>query len=221
MGEARACRCNGTSCGAGTCTDEGASCLFTDNFEAGGGMVSVCTGESGLANSSWARGSPSGNGNPGCHGGTRCWATNLSGNYSNCEFSCLKTYAINLMGVTGSVQVDFWAYHALEYNWDGWTPRGKTATGMLIVAPTAPAWSTNTMQNSICNTSITWPAYGNYGSTSTTSPWRSYQFNFTSDSQPTLFHSAFEWRIYFVSDNSGQALGCYVDDLSIRVTQSP
>ncbi len=84
------------------------------DFEAGAqGFVHAPT--SGIAGDDpWAYGAPSG---LGCHGGTKCWATSLSGGYGNCDTAELRSVAIDLSACASSskqVTLKFWHRYAFE-----------------------------------------------------------------------------------------------------------
>ncbi|MCK5690487.1 hypothetical protein KAI87_14505, partial [Myxococcota bacterium] len=105
------CDCTATSCltqsgVAGSCGDNDSSCTFYDNFEGTSELMSLCP-SSDLINSNWAWGSISYPSDWSCNSGTSCWGTNLGGNYSNCEFSCIETPELNLNGVKGSLSFSF------------------------------------------------------------------------------------------------------------------
>ena len=60
---------------------------------------------------SWDLGTPSGRE---CHSGDNCWATNLSGDYDDCESSELVSPEYDISGCSGDVEVVFWHLYQLE-----------------------------------------------------------------------------------------------------------
>jgi hypothetical protein len=216
------CRCQLGTCGdGGSCVDGAKTCQFVDHCEDDAGLLSICT--SGVDNSSWERGKPSGSGNPGCHSGTDCWATNLNGEYNDCEKSCVQSTAINVAGVTGTISVRFWAWHYLElFGHDGVSPLMMASTGLQAVDPTIPAnWSIDPVVIDGCDFTENWPAFGDLVAGGPAPSWQPYQFDMSSSWQPQFFHDHFEWRVYLETDLNLTNLGWYMDDIVVRVTQEP
>lgn len=61
-----------------------------------------------------------------CHSGGSCWATNLTGNYINCQRADLRTPAMNLSACAGEaedIKLVFWHWHDF---WTGQWPSGGT-----------------------------------------------------------------------------------------------
>ncbi|MCC6643962.1 MAG: hypothetical protein IT374_00100 [Polyangiaceae bacterium] len=68
----------------------------------------------------WEWGAPSA-GPPGCHGGAKCWGTNLSGNYAACGRAALRSAVYDLSACAGqAVTLAFAHWHAfLDYTQGG------------------------------------------------------------------------------------------------------
>ncbi|MBI5507649.1 MAG: hypothetical protein HY903_02735 [Deltaproteobacteria bacterium] len=226
-GDARVCRCTASSCPNGSCMASGTVCELVDDCEDATGLLSVCTAtdDNRVTNSSWERGTPSGSGNPGCAAGSGCWATDLSGAYNYCELSCLRSVPLDLGGVTGAVDVSFWAWHHLDRGDDGVTPRLRGQSGWQWV-PSAPQppFDTAAAGFATCGWgfSPTWAAWGNYGATYGARPWAEYRLHLASDTSPDFFFDGFEWRVYLESDSTtAYNLGWYLDSVKVRVTEAP
>ncbi|RKZ24757.1 hypothetical protein DRQ26_06990, partial [bacterium] len=89
--------------GGGTCSG------FSTNFDSDNGGFS--------GTGSWQWGNPS-SGPGGAHSSPYCWATNLSGDYSNSASDALISPAIDLTGCS-SATLSFWHWYSTESSFDG------------------------------------------------------------------------------------------------------
>ncbi len=220
--ETFACDCTAASCPhGGACVDDGATCQISDNFESGS-LLTVCPGS---VRSSWERGTPNAGSFTSCQSGTHCWATNLDGNYNDCEFSCLAFPTLNLAGLDGTVEISFAARYRFEDRYDGATvrfsPGGST---WVFVAPDGgwdTAANTGIILGGSCSSHYTYPSpawqgWGNYALDGVIG-WVTKRFQLDSQTHPTLFTDAFSWRLWCLSDENTGNPGFHVDDLVIRI----
>ncbi len=210
------CRCSASSCGAGAgCVDDSTACVWTDNFDGTTSLLQVCAGG---VYSSWAVGEP---GAGTCRSLPSCWATNLDGPYNNCELSCVASPVLDLAGVAGRIEISFWAYYQLEHQFDGVTTLFRADGEWRLVEPVG-GWDTDEVNlgDNCAWLDVTWPALGQYA-TSDPIGWVEVETTIESATAPEFFHGDFQWRIYLETDASVPAPGIWVDDVEVRVSQSP
>jgi len=181
-----------------------------------GGGGTVCTGWShdfeanngGMTHSgsadNWAWGTPT-SGPGGAHSGSRCWATNLSGDYNNYEDAQLVTPGIDLTGCS-SATLSFWHWYSTETSYDG----------CQVYIGTGPAgpW-----------TFINMPGYDGAipsGPLSGQNCYRGNSGGWVYESVDiTAYVGAIRYiRFYFASDLSVTYPGWYIDDISVTGTGS-
>jgi len=200
-------------------------------------MLSECSGNT---NSSWAMG-PAGAFTT-CRSAPNCWGTNLSGNYNECEFSCVEFPALDLSGIKGRVEVSLWAWYHFENGgnptagidpnaYDGATLFFVGSGGEELVAPVG-GWDVDLVAlGAFSGDSCSWypqvtapffpyPAWGQYQTPNVIS-WVEKRFVIRSADAPQFFHPNFSWRLYIETDVSVQFPGIFIDDVSVRVVAEP
>ena len=180
--------------------------------------MSLCP-SSDLINSNWAWGSISYPSDWSCNSGTSCWGTNLGGNYSNCEFSCIETPELNLNGVKGSLSFSFKAKYDLESDYDGVTPRFWNGANWQTITP-ENGWDVDKviLGGSCSWADVTWPAFGQYDPYDPVG-WESKTFELNSNTNSNFFDSLFKGRVYLETDEGTLGTGFYLDDLQIKITR--
>jgi hypothetical protein len=222
-GGAPSCTCTASSCGlAGVCGGAGKQCRYTYDFNASEGFEEC--GFTGINLSSWDWGAAGG---MACRSGS-CWATTASGNYNRCEQSCIGSPAFPLAGVTGTIDVSFWAAYQYEYGtqgaWDGATVRINRNDGQQMSPAPVGGWDTAQIRlgqssgNNCGFTFMTAPGWGQYGGSPAAHGWEQERFVLTG---AEWFHNNFSFRIWNLSDVGVEADGIYIDDVEVLVTQSP
>ncbi len=149
----------------------------------------------------WQWGQPSGTGNPGAHSGTRVWATNLSGAYSNGADWLLELSGVTIVG--GGARLRFWHWYDIEQgssDWDG---------GNVAIRPTSGG-SYEVLDPDGGYPSGNVSALGEPGFTGLSGGWRETVFDLSAWADQAV---DLRWR--FASDGSVQHLGWYLDDISI------
>ncbi|MFC5270636.1 T9SS type A sorting domain-containing protein [Adhaeribacter terreus] len=116
------------------------------------------------ANSSWALGTPAKAIITGAGGGTKAWATNLTGNYNNAEDSYVISPCFNLSGLLLPV-VEMKIWWNSEASWDGTVLQSSIdngATWQVVGAFGDPNnWYTdNSLDNRVGGQSIGWAGVG-------------------------------------------------------------
>jgi len=79
----------------------------------------------------WQLGTPSVAGPAGCHSGSNCWATNLSGNYDDDENAWLMTPVIDLTHYS-SAALNFWHWYQFESGYD---------YGYVLISTNGTTWN--------------------------------------------------------------------------------
>ncbi|MBS1536904.1 MAG: T9SS type A sorting domain-containing protein [Bacteroidetes bacterium] len=123
---------------------------YTEDFESSNGGWSASG-----TNSTWAWGTPVGNSITTAGSGTKCWKTNLNGNYNNSETSYMTSPIFDFSCLTADPTLTFMIAHYLESNYDygvvqlstdggtTWTTLGSTSSGGTNWYQTASGWNGN------------------------------------------------------------------------------
>ncbi|MCD6418838.1 immune inhibitor A [bacterium] len=174
--------------GGGTCSG------FSTNFDSDNGGFS--------GTGSWQWGNPS-SGPGSAHSSPYCWATNLSGDYSNSASDALISPAIDLTGCS-SATLSFWHWYSTESSWDG-------CQVFIGNSPSGP-W-----------TMLNMPGYDgaiSYGPLSGQNCYHGSSGGWVYESVDISSYvgSTVYIRFYLASDGSVTYPGWYIDDFSITGT---
>jgi len=176
--------------------------------------------ESGIANwqtngtGVWQHGTPTYSSGPsGAHSGTKCWGTNLTGEYPSYANETLTTPLINLTGHVGHFAfLKFFHWYHFENNYDGGVVKISTDFGTTweVIYPEGYYPSNNMLSSFFSATGSTSGYSGMSGG------WLEAKFNITQYlGNVTMF------RFHMASDVSGEEAGWYIDDISIEIIIPP
>ena len=167
----------------------------------------------------WQRGTPVGTTT--CHGGTKCFTTGLTANYSTCQTAQLVFPTINLSSCAGSattVQLSFWHYYDFEaYSggkyWDG---------GLLQISTDGTTWTDVTtsqaydgaIKGSYTGCSPTPLVSGKLGWSATIpgGVWKQVTYNIGAAHRV----AALRFRFIFGTDEGTNKRGWFIDDVSVK-----
>ncbi len=166
--------------------------VFASDLEADNG---------GLAGSGgWQWGEPSGGAGPAAHSGSKVWATNLSGEYSDDA-----NWSLDLSGVAvpaANPRISFWHWYDIEKgsnDWDGGNLSVSTdGSNFVLLTPDGGYPSAQV-------SALVEPGY-----TGTSGGWVAAVFDLTAFADQTV---TLRWR--FASDGSVTEPGWYLDDIAI------
>lgn len=165
--------------------------VYTENFENGNGNFAK-TSVRGV--SSWAWGAPT-NGPGRAHSGTKAWATNLSGSYTDNEDGFIVSPAIDLSSLAGrSARLAWWQWLQTESCCD------FAAVG--VSKDNGATWTR---------------VYGPISGSINVGAWNNTGVNL----DPTFSVSTFRFRFRLWTDYSVTYPGWYVDDVSIQNAPPP
>ncbi|HRI69515.1 MAG TPA: hypothetical protein PK156_35030 [Polyangium sp.] len=210
----------GTTCVDGSCNDLCAVAATTYDFEAGDqGFTHVPT--SGLAGDDpWKRGMPASSTT--CHGGTNCFATNLSlAGYSSCQTAALISPAIDLSKCTGTTKVvtlSFWHYYEFEPGssgrwFDGGTLQFSADNGATWMDTTTNQAYQGVVNGTYANCNPT-PTIAGHQAWSGTVPGGGW-VRVSVDLPTTYFVPQFKFRFLFGADEAGNFRGWFIDDVAV------
>ncbi len=172
---------------------------FCEDFEGGQGQWTA-----GGTNSSWALGTPAGSKINAASGGTKAWATNLSGNYNADETSWLLSPCLDLSGMGfGKISFDLW--YESQSSVDGLKLQYTVNGGEV--------WNTEAIEvNGFNNTNIS--SFSGYdtqeGWSGSTGQWVTAQAYIS-----PLGTSDVLYRFVFASDSSTSDEGIAIDNLCL------
>ena len=160
-----------------------------ETFESGDGLY---TGDP-----PWQRGTPSGVGPSGAFSGTKCWGTNLTGNYPDNTTAYLTGHVLDPTGLP--LFLSFTHYYDTESGFDGGNVQVNDGSGWVTVTPIGgyPMAFLSGLGNE-----DGWS--GNSGG------WQPAVFDLTA-----LSNSHLTIRFHFGSDSGVNGPGWYIDDVSI------
>jgi PKD repeat protein len=166
---------------------------FESDFESDDGGLTTGQG--------WQWGEPFGAGHPGANSGSRVWATNLSGNYSDNANWTLDLSDVAINGA--NAQLRFWHWYDIEQgssDWDG--------GNVSIRSAGSGAFQLLTPEGGYPSDRVS--ALGEPGFTGTSGGWTEVVVDLGAWSGQSV---DLRWR--FASDSSIHMLGWYLDDISI------
>jgi hypothetical protein len=143
------------------------------------------------------------------------WATNLSGDYNNCDSAFLNSPTIDLSmcgGMTLNLQFDIWyEYEGDAGDWDGLLVEFWDGSAWVQIDPVG-GWDTTSISASQGCTVGT-PPYvnGKPGFTGESTVWVTVEFQYT----PTAFSTDFGFRFAHGSDGFVIEAGAYIDNISM------
>ncbi len=165
---------------------------YFDNFE-------LVTGDFELETGGWEQGTvtpPSPAAPP--HTGSKCWATNLDGNYdNNCDWTFLAPH-IDATGVRSPI-IDFWHFYRSESGHDG---------GVVEVSEDeGSSWNIVDPEGGYPTAMTTGPLVGVNAFSGSSDGWEYASYDMSAYGE-----SEFMVRFRFMSDASTNDLGWYIDD---------
>ncbi|MCC6552119.1 MAG: immune inhibitor A [Polyangiaceae bacterium] len=189
----------GDVCTAGTCAGApvgGCTFYFEDNFENG------CPPGGWTLGGDWQCGTPSGAGPGGCHAGTYCIGTVMTGNYNNSQsfgVAIAQTPPIGLGGATEPI-LSFYAWVYAESSFDGVNLKVSTNGGATfsLITGVSPAY------NGTAGGEEVWTG------TAFNSGWQMFTVNLAAYVGQSII---LRWD--FRSDGSVVYPGAYIDDIVV------
>ncbi len=176
----------------------------------------------------------------GCHGGTKCWATRLAGNYVQCGRAALRSPDVDLTACSGrTVKVAFW--HAYEFSTPTWS--GKTYAdggiveissnggGTWIAAPIASLPGTVDINPSMgssysCLSSTSFYVDGKQGFVGSSGGWQRVELTIPASHLTSSFRIRFAYSsgVSYQTTSATTSMthskpGWYVDDVSFELAE--
>ncbi len=191
----------------------------TLDFESGTQGFSHSTTNNGL-DDPWDLGNPS---DENCRSGNQCWATNLTGNYHNCDAGQLVSPVIDLSACAGApetVQLKFWHLYRFEQAWDGeWFDGGALQISSNGGASWEDAAPTPGYQGQLMG------MYQECGATAVVNGGSAWSGTIQGDQWTQVTQTLgqgymtanFQFRLIFGADSMEREEGWYVDDAEIAV----
>jgi hypothetical protein len=181
---------------AGQATIANALLPDAETFETGNGAY---TGDY-----PWEWGTPSGVGPNGAFSGTKCWGTNLTGNYPDNTTAYLTSHVLDPTGLP-TLYLSFTQYYDTESGFDGGNVQVNTGAGWITVTP-------------IGGYPMSFLAGLGYedGWSGSSGGWQPAVFDLSPYRNSHLYI-----RFHFGSDSGVNGPGWYIDDASIFVGSPP
>ena len=198
---------------------EGGTCAvaFSYDFEASDDGFTHAPLSTVASDDPWKRGTPTST-TWGCHGGTKCFTTGLTGNYATCQTAELRTPTWDLSGCAGSsktLRLSFWHYYVFEGTsivWDG---------GLLQVSTDGKKWTDVTTSQPYdgvidgsyfgCTPTPYVASKKGWGKTIPGGAWKQVTY----DLDASLRVPGVRFRFVFGSDEATNKRGWYVDDVAM------
>jgi len=208
--------------------------LLSDRFDLGPGLFSRCNAPDNV-NSTWEWGAPSSSLDiSSCAGGGgRCWGTRLTGDYSPCEKSCVRSTSLNLAAFTGTIHITLQVNYQFERSgsgesYDGATVAFRGVTGdWVFVDPTDGSYTRRInlgeSESVHCRDAYaypTWPGWVQPPGTAEPSDWQTKEFIINHADHPELFHEQFFFALFVLSDPLVFGNGIYVDNVDVRLSDN-
>lgn len=216
----------GVACGAsetcvnGACSDTCTNAAASFTFEAGAQGFTHAPTDGISADDPWAVGTPTG---VTCHGGSKCWATNLTGNYKGCQTAQLVSPTFDLRGCAGSartVTLSFWHFYEFEVFssgtwWDGGLLQVSTNGGQTWsdVTPSPGYQGTFTGSFSSCSPKPDIAGHAGWSGVIPGGAWVKVSVDVAAAQRV----QSLRYRWLFGADANGVDLGWYIDDVAITV----
>ena len=211
-----------------TCTMAAPGCADTEACSALAALYDFESGDQGFIHTRtntdfedpWALGTPA---DETCHTGQSCWATDLDGEYGNCEAGGLFSPTLDLSPCAGTgqlVRLMFWHVYRLEDDYDGtWYDgalvqlSGDDGGSWNDVSPTPGYTGTIEGNYSECSGTPQVDGHEAWSGDIPDNTWRQVAI----DLDDTLRTDAFRARFQFGTDRGEVDEGWYIDDVEIRV----
>jgi len=165
---------------------------------------------------SWDLGAPT---EQDCHSGDNCWATNLSGDYDDCESSELVSPKFDISGCSGDVEVTFQHLYLLEdigaygtiYDGAAVQLSGDDGDTWVDVFPSVPYAGTVTGNYSGCGGQAQIDGHAGWSDDVTNGDWQEV----TVSVDDALLTDEFRIRFLFGTDQGETDEGWFIDDVEI------